>query len=198
VIALPWIDVSDPQGLGFRMRIIAFVPLALAGAIAIGEVAAQIKIPDVATRAIAGAMVIAVVLLRPQEPEGVVRAHPAMVAAAEALAGAVPRGDTVIVTERHIEYMAAYYARVPVKLNPASVPPARRWRLMPLAFIGRRDDSLYRLLMTARATAGVDAPRGLHPRDPNGLVLVPEATWTWIVDRLPPRVRTHYREWHTI
>lgn len=198
VIALPWINVGDPQGLGFRIRIMAFVPLSLVAAVVVGELVAQVRIPPLAGRALAGVLVAAVIVFRPHEPAGVVRAHPAMVAAAEALAGAVPRGDTVIVTERHIEYMAAYYARVPVKLDPASIPPARRWRLMPLAFIGRRDDSLYRLLMTARATAGIDAPRGLHPRDPNGLVLVPEATWTWIVDRLPPRVRTHYREWHTI
>jgi hypothetical protein len=225
-LALPWIDVGDPQGLGFRLRIAAFVPLALVAAIFVGQGAAiagadlglgrssaDAGATDhrsgrsgaaVAGHRWAGAAVVAAIAIgfavaRPSaRPEGVVRVHPAMVAATQALAGAVPRGDTVVISERHILFMAAYYARTPIKLRPERIPPERRWRLMPLAFIGKRTDSLYRLLMSARATPGVDAPLGLHPRDPNGLVLVPEATWAWIVERLPPKPRRYYGEWHTI
>jgi hypothetical protein len=204
VIALPWIDVGDPQGLGFRLRIAAFVPLSLVVAILVGQVAA-LAAPDLGMKwglvraAAFAAVAIQFAVFRPSaRPEGVVRVHPAMVAATQALDGAVRRGDTIVISERHILFMAAYYARTPIVLRPEPVPAARRWRLMPLAFIGKRTDSLYRLLMSARATPGIDAPIGLHPRDPNGLVLVREATWTWIVERLPPKPRRWYSEWHTI
>ena len=33
VIALPWLDVVDPQGLAFRLRVTAFVPLAITSAL---------------------------------------------------------------------------------------------------------------------------------------------------------------------
>jgi hypothetical protein len=206
-VALPWIDVTDPQGLGFRLRIAAFVPWALAAAVVAGQaaafVAAEIErqrnpFGPLAGLMVAGALAIVFVRAQPtQRNDGVVRAHPAMVAATQALAGAVPTGDTIVISERHTLYMAAYYARIPIVLRPETVPPDRRWRLMPLAFIGR-ETSLYRLLLSARRTPGVAPPRGFHPRDPNGLVLVPEPTWTWILDRLPPGPQRHYRAWRTI
>jgi len=207
LVALPWLDVTDPQGLGFRLRIAAFVPLALVAAVVVGQVAAFGAVElarlrgwrgPVAGPVVAAALAVAVVAYAPSErTEGVVKSHPAMVAAVMALEGAIPAGDTVVVSERHILYMAAYYTRAPIVLRPEPVPAARRWRLMPLAFIGKKT-SLYRLLLSARATPGLDPPRGFHPRDANGLVLVPEATWQWILERLPPGPQRHYREWHTI
>ena len=52
--------------------------------------------------------------------------------------------------------------------------------------------------MAARLRPDLSPPRGLHPDHPNGLVLVPEATWRWVLDQLPPRVRRYYAAWHTI
>jgi hypothetical protein len=210
-IAVPWIDVADPQGLGFRLRIAAFVPLALAAAITIGRLAPFVdalaartgprrdpaRARGTADLLAAGVAAILALAAPAARADGVVRAHPAMVAATMAVEGAVPAGDTVVVPERHILYMVAYYARVPVTLRPEPIAPDRRWRLMPLAFIGAKT-SLYRLLDSARTTAGVAPPRGFHPRDRNGLVLVPEATWAWIVERLPPTPQKHYRAWPTI
>jgi hypothetical protein len=209
ILALPWLDVTDPQGLGFRLRIAAFVPFALVGAIVVGQIAVLVAAALARVRgeratgrwigpAIAGVLALTAVTLAPAErSRGVVRTHPVMAAATMALDRAVPIGDTIVVSERHILYMVAYYARAKIVLRPESIPPARRWRLMPRAFIGEKT-SLYRLLISARATPGVAPPRGLHSRDPNGLVLVPEATWSWILDRLPPGPQRHYREWHTL
>ena len=131
----------------------------------------------------------AILMIQPaRREEGVVRAHPAMVAAVRALDGVVPTGDTVVVSERHIAFMAAWFARVPVALDPSTVEPAHRWRLMPLAFVGN-GSPLDRALMAARAQPTLVPPRGLHPRHPDGLVLVPEATWEWVLAQLAPKPR---------
>ncbi|MCE9575074.1 MAG: glycosyltransferase family 39 protein [Deltaproteobacteria bacterium] len=196
VIALPWLDVGDPQGLAFRLRLAAFVPLALVAAALGGDLATLApqawRLPGLATLA------AAILLVQPaRREEGVVRAHPAMVAAVRALDGIVPTGDTVIVSERHIAFMAAWFARVPTALDPSTVPAAHRWRLMPLAFVGN-GSPLDRALLAARAQPTLVPPRGLHPRHPDGLVLVPEATWEWVLAQLPPKARAYYRAWHTI
>ena len=206
-VALPVLDVSDPQGLGFRLRVIAFVPLALAAAVIVGQLALLLRdhiatLPGVARRvagpALAGALAVGAVAVAPgARTEGVYRPHPAMVAAVAALDDAIPDGDTLVVSERAIGFMATWYTRRPFVLRPERVAPARRWRLMTLTFVGE-DTSLYRLLLSARRTEGLAPPRGSHPGDPNGLVIVPEATWDWIVERLPPVPRRYYLEWHTI
>jgi hypothetical protein len=129
--------------------------------------------------------------------EGVIVAHPAMVAAVQAMRGAVPPGNVVIASERHIAFMVAWYTRDPVRLRPDAVPPERRWRLMPLAFIGE-GTPLAKGLAAARAEPSLVPPRGLHPRHVDGLVLVPEATWAWVLARLPPAAARHYAAWPTI
>jgi hypothetical protein len=132
----------------------------------------------------------------------VIVTHPALVTAAEALSGEVPPGAMLIVPERHIAFMVAWYTRAPVALRPDGVPPAQRYRLLPLHFI-RAGSALDRQLLAARALAGEAggppiAPRGVHPRHPNGLVLVAEPTWTWLLEHLPPTDRAYFAAWPTI
>jgi len=196
VVALPWIDIHDPQGLGFRLRVAAFVPMALVGAALVGALVAGAARDIRLTGVVAFAAVWA--LVQPaRRDEGVVRVHPAMVAATVALAADLPAGAVVICPERHILFMAAWYARADVRLRPDGVPAEKRWRLVPLAFIGegsKLDDALLR----ARAAPGLAPPRPLHPLAPNGLVLVPDATWAWAVDQLPEPARSRFRKWRTI
>jgi hypothetical protein len=200
-IALPWLVVTDPMGLAFRLRIVAFVPMALCAAI----VAADVVRIGVGTAkpwlrdGVLAVVVLAIVLFMPRDrTQGKIVAHPAMVAAVEALAGKIPEGATAIVPERHIMFMVAWYARAPTRLTPDAVPPERRWRVMPLAFIGA-DSPLDEALMAARDEPTVVHPLGTHPRHPNGLVLVPEATWEWLLARLPHGdVRDYFARWPTI
>jgi hypothetical protein len=196
IIALPWLDVGDPQGLGFRLRLVAFVPAGLAAAAALGALAAYVpaRARDPMLAAFAAVWFLA---QPPTRDEGVVRAHPAMIAAIRALDGVVPHGDVVIATERHVAFMTAWYVRVPVALDPASVPRARRWRLLTLYFVG--DGSpLDRALEAARAQPHLIPPRGLHARHPDGLVLVAEPTWDWVLAQLPVKSRAWAQAWHTI
>jgi hypothetical protein len=192
-VALPWLDVADAQGLPFRLRLVAFVPLALLVA-AIGGAAVPARWRTIALAAIA--VIVAIVQPR-SRGDGVVVTHPAMVAGVQAMRGAVATGDVVITSERHIAFMVAWYTRADVRLRPEAVPPERRWRLMPLAFIGE-GTPLAKALAAARAEPSLIPPRGLHPRHVDGLVLVPEATWTWVLARLPAAAQRHYAAWPTI
>jgi hypothetical protein len=196
VIALPWLDVHDPQGLGFRMRVAAFVPMALLAAALAGLLGSLLP-RDVRLATIAAFALVWAIAQPRQRDEGSVPTHPALATATAALAGEVPAGDVVICPERHIVFMVAWYTRGDVRLRPEGVPPERRWRLLPLAFIGM-GSPLDDALMRARGVPGVVPPRGFHPRHPNGLVLLPEATWDWVVGQLPEDRQRRLRRWRTI
>jgi len=134
---------------------------------------------------------------RDTQVEGEIVTHPALVTAALALQGQIPAGGVAIVPERHIAFMVAWYADVPVSLRPEPVPRDRRWRVMPLSFIGM-GSPMDAALTAARDEPSLTPPLGLHPRHPNGMVLVAEPTWEWILARLPPQAQRHFKAWPTI
>jgi hypothetical protein len=219
-IGLPLLAVTERDGLGFRLRLAAFVPAALCAAIAVRAVlgaalavrlrrarrpsgSASPPIGDVEAPqrrdVMLGALAFALVLVRQPGPqlEGEVVTHPALVSAAQALRGRVPSGATLIVPERHIAFLVAWYTVAPVAIRPDGVPPERRYRLLPLHFIGA-GSSLDQALIAARGEPSLIPPLGVHPRHPNGLVLVAESTWAWALDRLPAADRARYAAWPTI
>jgi len=57
--------------------------------------------------------------------------------------------------------------------------------------------SLIRAIDQARAAPAVAPPISLHRGNPNGLVLLPESTWRWILGRLPAAEARAYRSWPT-
>src|SRR5262249_8304268 len=150
---IPWIDVRGAQGLGFRLRVAAFVPMGLCAAAVVGHLAAYV--PKEARTIVP--VVFAAVWVAVQPPPrdaGIVRTHPALALGAAALATDLPPDAIVICPERHIVFMAAWYTGADVRLRPEGVPPDRAWRLLPLAFIGK-DSALDRALMKARDQPGV-------------------------------------------
>ncbi|MBA3465689.1 MAG: glycosyltransferase family 39 protein [Deltaproteobacteria bacterium] len=195
VFALPWLAVGDPQGLGFRIRIIAFLPMALCAAIVAGGLVQLVPTyREVALGVIALVIVSAMPRVRTQ---GRVLAHPAMVAAVQGLAGRIPEGSIAIVPERHIAFMVTWYTGTPSRQRPEPVPREKRWRVMPLAFLGA-GSPLDEAVTAARNVPDLAPPIGTHPRHANGLVLVPEPTWEWILARLPPSTREQFTRWPTI
>jgi hypothetical protein len=185
IIAIPWLAVDDPQGLGFRLRLSAHIPLALCVAIA-AQLIPRYRDPICAVIAIVLALRLPV-----DRAEGRVLMHPALVSAA--MAAKIPAGKTVIIPERHILFMVAYYTHAQVSLRPEAIAHDSRVRMMPLAFIGQ-DSPLDHALDDARALP--DPPIGLHPRHRNGLVLVSESTWDWLVARVGATSR--WAKWPTI
>ena len=196
--ALPWLAIHDPDGLGFRLRTSVFAPLAIVTAALIARLAAATAVsPRAALLLVTPALATWLAVRPAASTEGLVRAHPAMVAAIRAARGALPADAVVITAERHLGFQLTWYARIPVRMRPEPVPPARRWRMIPGNLLGF-GSPLERTLDLARATPGLALPLDLHPRHPSGLVLVPEATWTWVLDRLPEPDATWWRAWHTI
>jgi hypothetical protein len=202
LVAWPALAVADPQGLGFRLRVVAFVPLALAAALSLGTaVALAARAGRRGRRAGHAAVAVALTSWLASAPtaldRGVVHAHPAMIRAIRGVPTVVPRGDTVVVAERHLAFMATWYGRVITSLRQDAGAPGRRWRLMPLAFIGL-DSPLAHAIDSARQRADLAVPIGLHLNHRNGLVVMPEATWQWILAQLPPGARRIYAAWTSL
>ena len=198
-IGLPWLAVDDPQGIGMRLRICAFVPMSLCAALAGRAVLASVARRD----AILAPLAVVLALVMPRtprtEPEAMIRVHPALASAVMALAGQIPAGDTVVVPERHIAFMVAWYTRAPVSIQAEPIPRANRIRLLPGAFVGVGANSpLEKALDDARREPLLEPPLGVHAGNRNGLVLVGETTWEWILTRLPERARRYYAGWPTI
>jgi hypothetical protein len=195
-IALPWIEVDDGQALGFRMRIAAFVPMALLAAAVLGSYATLLP-SRARTPALAAVAALWVALQPPVRGDGAIFTHPALAVSMEALAAELPDDAVIVCPERHILFMTAWYTRRPGRLRPERVPRDRRWRLLPGAFIGAGSE-LDRLLLEARGVPELVPPRGLHPRAANGHVILPEATWEWVLERLPADDRRRMLRWPTI
>jgi hypothetical protein len=193
VIGLPWLAVGDAQGLGMRLRISAFVPLAMCAAIVAGAIRARFE--HELGLYIAAALVLAVPRDR---AEGRVLAHPALIASALALADHVPARATVIVPERHVEFMIAWYTGAKVSARPERVPYSQRVRVVLPLSSAATSFPLEGAIDSARADPQLDPPLGLHPRHRNGLVLVTEPTWDWILAQLPERSHRHWAAWPTI
>jgi hypothetical protein len=209
-IALPWLDVGDTQGLAFRLRASAFIPLAICASLVAGVLAELVvPVPKESAESTAhrwqrdGLLAVLAVILVVRAPsertEGRILAHPALVTAVMAAEHRIPKGTTVIVPERHIMFMTAWYTRAPVALRPERVPYGRRVRLLPLHFI-EAGSPLDEAIDAARADPLVaEPPIGLHPRHRNGLVLVTEVTWDWLLAAIrPTSARSHWERWRTI
>lgn len=203
VIGSPWLRIDDPQGLGFRLRATAFVPMALCAAICAGAVArilARYRVPVLVREGVlfGGAVVIAFVQLGCDRTEGEVRTHPALATAVAAAIDHLPAGATVIVPERHILYMVDWYTRAPVRLRPEAVPFTARMRMLGLVYMGGPEGVLSATLDAARREPSIAPPITLHAGHRNGLVLVSEPTWNWILAHLPPEAHDYFARWPTI
>jgi hypothetical protein len=193
--SLPWINIADDQGLGPRLRLCACIALAPCAALVADRVQQKLRTRDWVPIVMHSLTVAFIVLLRPwTSAEGVVQAHPAMVEATRRVAGAVPSGAIVVVPERHITFMARWYARVDARLRPPQACGDRCYRLMPGAAIR---PSLWSALIELRThpLTGIAPSIDLHPLHPNGLVLLPEATFQYLLANLPPSDRRWYSDW---
>jgi hypothetical protein len=193
--ALPWIDVTDPEGLGFRLRLMAFLPLVIAAAFVAGVLLR--RLPRPVPGALVAGFLVGWILSRPATSrEGLVDVDPDMRAAILAAQDVVPEGDWIICPQRSLMFMATYETRAQVRLRPETIAPERRWRLMPSRFLHEHVVRAMKLLREQRP-AGVPLPRGLHPRNEDAVVLMPEVTWEWLMKQIPPWLRKQYDGWRT-
>jgi hypothetical protein len=199
-IGWPWLDVSGPQELGMRLRLIAFVPLALCAAVVLRAGLRYVVRQPAQRFGVCIAIAIAVIASRiggGPRTEGQVVTHPALITASQALVGRIPDGDVAIVPERHIAFMVAWYTRARISMRPEPIAVERRWRVMPLAFIRRNSSSLDATLTRARERPDLSVI-GLHPSHLNGMVLLGERTWQAVMEMLPEAERARLEAWPTI
>jgi hypothetical protein len=91
--------------------------------------------------------------------------------------------------------MATWYGKVNTRLRPpAIIEVGHTFRLLPGAAIR---PSLWAALEELRAhpVAGVAPSLDLHTLHPNGLVLLAENTFQYLVTRLPTPELQWYRDW---
>lgn len=219
-LALPWLDPHDPQGAVFRLRAAGFVTLPPLVAFVLARGATVLpsavvenlgreRLAELRDLILIG-LALGLSWARPSRAaEGVQPVHPALVTAVRALEGVVPEGAIVVCNDRQVAFMARYYAGVPIRLHPLPPAPAPapvpapgapteapRFRLIPL---GRMHDDLPAALTSLRRErpAGVAPTMDLHPFDENGLVLIPESTFAWLLERVRPATRRRYLAWDT-
>ena len=197
-LALPWLDVSSADGLGFRMRLIAYLPWALCTAIVVGAGLRTLsKLPPRTTTIVTTIVVIAslvfAVTRKQNRREGVVFTDEHMVSAISA-ANAYLGKSYVIVTDRHIGFMTQYYGETDAHLVAEPFPAKTTWRLLTGNFISR-NAGLRDVIRQAQNAEGVAPPIGVHPLHPMGVVIMPEATWQWILPRLPDQSRDRLAAW---
>jgi len=192
-LALPWINIADDQGLGYRLRLAACACLGPCAALLAARVLGRLG-PRL--RAGGSALAVALVLLRPwTSHEGVVKAHPAMVEATRHLHGLLPPGTIVVIPERHTAFMAAYYGRVIVRLRPpVALDPDHTVRLLPGAAIR---PGLGAALDRVRdhPVPNLAPAISLHSMHRHGSVLLPEPTFQHIVAGLPMEEQQWYQAW---
>lgn len=191
-IALPWLATTDPEGLAFRLRVMAFAPLAIAAALATAALGARLSPMARMTTLM---LLSGLALYRPGPYRApVVQVHPDLAEAVASARGLIPAGDIIISPERHIVFMSTWYTRVETRLHPDEIPPERRWRLLPMAY---QSQNLSRAINDARRQPDLPPPISLHAGHPNGLVLLREATWQWVLTHLEGPERAHYQSWPT-
>ncbi|HUS68720.1 MAG TPA: hypothetical protein VMZ28_29490, partial [Kofleriaceae bacterium] len=192
-VALPWLDVSNPDGMAFRLRLMSFVPLAVLAPAVLARAAARLS-PT--ARMTIVMLVAGLALYRPGRYEApVVKADPDLAAAVQAAQTHLAPGDVVICPERHLVFMNVWYSGVETRLRPASeAPRGTQWRLLPMATMS---EGLQAALDDARVAGGIASPISLHRGHRNGVVLLPEATWSWVLDHMSGPERAYYEAWPT-
>jgi hypothetical protein len=174
VIAQPWLDVSDPEGLGYRLRLALFALTAICAPEVVGAISNRFR-----TGALWGVM-LALLLLRPHEPrDGVVWAHPRLNLAAQNAASMIPRDQVAVVPDRQLMFMLAWHGVDNAVLRGDDVATGRRVRVIPMAVMS---PEFLGALARARELLPPELPpiRSAHPDHPDGLVVMDEATWEWV------------------
>jgi hypothetical protein len=173
------------------------VPMALCGAAvavaALGWFARVVPIAPLTRSALIAGFAAGLVAYRvPRYEAPVVRVHPDLAAAIERAEGLVPDGDVIVTPERHLVFMAAWYTRREVRLDPRTVERARRWRLVPMAYMS---PGLVGAIDRVRANGATI--ESLHTGNIDGVVLMREPVWDAVLGELDGPERDFYARWPT-
>ena len=124
MLAIPWLSSRDPLGLVFRLRLMAFVPLAICAPAAMAQLIARApaRVPQLLSIAAAAAVLAFVPLLYVAPVRW---PNPLFIQGAAAIAGHTPAGAIIIVKERQQAYMVKWAADREARTLPPSAIAAR-------------------------------------------------------------------------
>ena len=194
VLALPWLSVSDGQGLILRLRIMAFLPLAICAPAALTALLARGAprlrsiVPLVAT-----AMVIAFVPWHYKE--GALEQSEGPMASAREIAQHTPENAIIIVNHRMLAFMVKWLADREARVtepSPTETRPVYRY-----ATIGVLPRNVEKELPAIEARWPASVPRvvRLVPDRRFKMWLFPEASWKALLAELSPEDRQRLDRW---
>ncbi|MBZ4406873.1 hypothetical protein K8640_01485 [Myxococcus sp. XM-1-1-1] len=192
--ALPWLNIEDRQGLAMRLRLTAFLPLAVFTGLLFAQMLERAR--EMTRTMACAASIAALLLLRPSQPrEGTVTVMEDRAGAARELEGAIPPEALVITTDRHLAFMTTWYTRASARKSvPSRIEPERTYRLMALASLdGPFWDALEACRSSARSAAWTpgDVPRVFA----GALVLLTERCFQEARSHVPVSSQLPGREW---
>jgi len=194
LLALPWLSQDDPQGLTYRLRIMAFVPLALCVPAVLASVAAKAagRVP----RLLLAAVILVLLAFVPfREPPHVVTQNGMLMPGAAAIAGLTPPDAVIIVNAREDAFMVKWAAD---RESRTSLPPAAGTRPLFRLAIG---DLLPRGVLDglprfeAELAAGLPRPVHLLAKHPRSMILFAEPTWQALLASVAPADRAALEPW---
>jgi len=187
LLALPWLSSRDPNGLVFRLRLMAFVPLAICAPAAIAQLTAtarrglQLLLPIAASAAL-----LALVPLR--FGAAVSWPNPTFVPGATAVANHTPPDAIIIVNDWQLAFMVKWAADREARTVPPRAIEARP--TFRLASPGVLPPTVLRDLegFEQRLPAHLPRPVRLFPKKPS-MILFAEPTWQALIQAASPADR---------
>lgn len=189
LVAVPWIDVTDGQGLGFRLRLTAWLALGPLVAVLVDHLWVRARVVVVAAAVVA--LFARGVAAR---HDGIVFVHPYLAASMQALRAHVPADAEVACPERQIVFAATWTTRADVRLHPRTTT---RFRLLPGAWLTWVSPELKPALarLVANPPEGFTVPPQIHPTHADAMVLLDERSFTLLQAALSPEAAERLRLW---
>jgi hypothetical protein len=185
--AFPGWDVSNPEGLGMRLRLTAFLAFAPCAALLFARLLAGR--PWGAALMATCAAVVLPVLLPPHIRHAGARVPGPYLQALHSFQDQLRPDALVITTQRSLAFMVTWHTRArALRSVPASLDPTRTYRLLPKADV----EPVFAAALERHQAASLP---GTARRDRAPLVLLSESSFQQLLAELPPEVRRRWSAW---
>lgn len=193
-LAIPWLSVRDGQGLINRLRVMAFVPLAICGPAALAFLLA-LRAPRLERLVPLAAVVMVMTLVPLRYTEAALAPGRATdIPALKALRDHTPENAIIAVIDRFLSYQVKWFADREARMRP---PPSAGGRpvyrlitpgVLPPRVLGGLDS------LSVRLPAEVARPVLLHAGKPR-LYLISDPAWQALLRVVGPEDRAKMEPW---
>lgn len=197
LLAVPWLSEGDPQGLVFRIRIMAFVPLAICAPALLAHFTTRVA--GILPHLLPFVAAVALLLLVPfREPPSPVYANRMFLPGAAAIADRTPTDAVIVVDSRQMAFMVKWAADREARTAAPSGSDPR-----PLFHLAIGNDLPPRVregLESFEAGLPANIPRPVHllPDRPMAMVLFAAPTWQSLMQRADAADRASLEAWRPV